>query len=329
MSRIEADAGNLSAAPAGAAEAPNAHGENALETRGVRREFRGKAAVDGVDLCVRCGETYGLIGLNGAGKSTLLRMLVGLLRPSAGICLVNGVDAWAEPVRARTGMGFVPDRPAAYAWMRVSEVITFCKRLQPRWNDALVAALLKQSRIDPRARVRNLSKGTGAKLSLLLALGHDPDVLILDEPTDGLDPIAHDDFVELVLNSVCDRPRTVLLSSHSMADVQRITDRVGLMHEGRLLVQCPTDELVATTKRIRAVLNGGGAPAAPPGAVWSRIDGREWMVTVRGSTDAAVEQIRAAGARNVEIIDVNLDDVFKDMVRGACARKEQEVGACS
>lgn len=290
----------------------------AIRTLGISRRFGRTIAVDAADLAVPRGSVYGLIGLNGSGKSTLIRMVMGLLRPTAGGAYLNAVDVAADPVRARSGVGYVPDRPTAYAWMRVREAVAFARAMQPRWNDALVAEMLRRSRIDPRQRVGKLSKGMGAKLSLALALGHDPSVLVLDEPTDGLDAIARDEFMEDVVGTVCERERTVLISSHALAEVERMADAVGLMHRGKLILQCPTEELVRTTKRVRAVLETPGAPGQdPPGCVWSRVDGREWLVTVRGFTRDAVERMQAtARVRAVEVLDLSLSDIFKDMVRG-------------
>src|SRR5262249_32979925 len=142
------------------------------------------------------------------------------LPPTSGRILIRGHDPRTHPVEAKTSVGYVPDRPTAYPWMRIDQAISFCRSLQPNWNDRYAADLVKRFRLDVTKCIGKLSKGTAAKVSLLLALAHDPEVLILDEPTDGLDPVARDDFLEGVLASVCERPRTVLMSSHALADVQ-------------------------------------------------------------------------------------------------------------
>jgi len=315
-------------------------GEFAIETLGLTKRFKrhGAAVVDGLDLRVPRGSVYGFIGLNGAGKSTTIRMLMGLLRPTSGGCQLGSVDPHREPVLARRGVGYVPDRITAYAWMRVSKLVGFCAAMQPRWDSAAVGQMLQRARIDPAQRVGKLSKGTAAKLSLILALGHDPEILILDEPTDGLDPIARDEFLEHVIGSVCDRGRTVMMSSHSLADVQKMADVIGLIHEGKMLLQARTEELLAGTKRIRAVLDdvslSTAASAARPSAlVWSRIEGRQWTLTVRGSTVESVEQVRALGAKSIEVQDMTLDDIFRDVVRGHAAghleTHRREAIACS
>jgi ABC-2 type transport system ATP-binding protein len=205
-----------------------------------------------------------------------------------------------------------------YRWMRASEVIGFCRTLYKTWNDKLCDELLKLFELDASRKVKHLSKGMVVKLALLLALAHEPEVLILDEPTAGLDPLIREEFLDGVLRTVCERQRTVLFSSHTLSDVQRLADTVGIIHEGRLLAECPTEELLTGTKRIRAVLHDGAQPGEPPaGTIWQRVQQREWLLTVRGFTPATVEQLRGKyPVDSVEVIDLGLEDVFKDFIRG-------------
>ncbi len=292
----------------------------AIRTEGLTKRFGDRTAVDKLDLLMPRGCTYGLIGVNGAGKSTTIRMLMGLMPPTSGIIQMRGIDAGREPMRYLRGVGYVPDRPTIYGWMRVHQALTFTGALQPRWNDGYAHDLLKRFKLDPKQRVKSLSKGLAARLSLLLALAHEPEVLILDEPTDGLDPVARDDFLEGVLGAVCERERSVLISSHALGDVERMADHIGLIHEGRLLVQCPTEELVRTTKRVRVVLKDDAVPGAPPeGTVLSRREGRSWLLTIRGFAADTPERLKSAG-RIVEVQDLSLDEIFKDFARGQEAR---------
>ena len=288
-----------------------------IRTEGLTRRFGGRVAVDGVELRVPRGACYGLIGLNGAGKSTLLRLVVGLLGPSAGRVMIGSADIALEPVAFRRRVGYVPDRPTAYGWMRVGEVLDFARKLRPEWDQARAKEMLERYRLDVKQKVGKLSKGTGAKLSLLLAMAHDPEILVLDEPTDGLDPVARDEFLEEVIGSTAERERTVLISSHALTDVQKMADVIGLLHKGKLAVQCSTDDLVRTTKRLRTVVEDRRSPAAPAGALCSRRVGREWIVTVRGFTaEMAAAVGEAAGGAPVTVEDVGLEDVFKDFVCG-------------
>ncbi|MGY8767697.1 MAG: AAA family ATPase [Pirellulales bacterium] len=156
------------------------------------------------------------------------------------------------------------------------------------------------------------------KLSLVLAVSHEPEVLLLDEPMAGLDPLAREEFLDGVLRNVCDREQTVIFSTHSLDDVQRMADTVGILYGGRLLVNSKVDELLATTKRIRATLANGQPPKqVPESTVWQEVQGREWMLTVSDFTEETMQQINSEeGIDHVEVIDLGLEDLFKDYVRG-------------
>jgi ABC-2 type transport system ATP-binding protein len=178
--------------------------------------------------------------------------------------------------------------------------------------------MLDLFQLDANKRVSHLSKGMLVKLSLVLAVSHEPEVLVLDEPMAGLDPLAREEFLEGVLRTICERGRTVLFSTHSLDDVQRLADTVGILYGGRLLVHRNIEELLASTKRIRATLPNGRPPdRLPAGTIWHRVEGREWQVTLGDFTPETVQEIRAhEGVDHVEVIDLGLEDLFKDFVRG-------------
>jgi ABC-2 type transport system ATP-binding protein len=172
--------------------------------------------------------------------------------------------------------------------------------------------------LDPRKKVKHLSKGMKVKLSLVLAVSHDPQLLILDEPMAGLDPLAREEFMDGVLRTICERGQTVLISTHSLDDVQRLADSVGILFDGRLLVRSRIDELLTSTKRLRITLSNGTAPQDPPeSTIWQSVDGREWLLTVRDFGPHVVQRIQQQnGVESVEVLDLGLEDIFKDFVRG-------------
>ena len=293
-----------------------------LAVDGLSKRFGATTAVNELRLSVAAGRTLGLLGVNGAGKTTTIKLLMGLLRRDAGMVRVLGVDPVADPLSVRRRVGYVPEQHLIHRWMRIGDAVAFCRPFFPTWNDALTGRLVTEFGLDPRKRVRHLSKGMLVKLSLVLALAHEPELLLLDEPMAGLDPIAREELLDGVLRSICERPRTILLSSHTLSDVQRLSDEIAILHEGRLLVHSPIDELLRRTKRIRAVLVDGCAPSErPAGLFWERVQNREWLLSVKDFEPATVELLRTRNrVENVQVIDIGLEDVFKDYVRSWRAR---------
>ncbi len=296
----------------------NAGSEPAVALTGVTKRFGRAVAVDGLSFEIPKGSAFGFLGPNGAGKTTTIKMLMGLLRRDAGQVRVLGLDPAVDDVTVKQRVGYVPEQHFIYRWMRVSEAIGFCRSFYPTWNDRLSTDLLRRFDLDADKKVKHLSKGMVVKLSLLLAMAHEPKLLVLDEPMAGLDPIVREELLEGVLQTACDREQTVLFSSHTLSDVQRLADAIGIIHEGRLLVHCRVDDLLARTKRIRSVLRDGCAPGtAPSGTIWQRVHNREWLLTVDDFSAGSVERLRATNpVDEVEVIDLGLEDIFKDYIRG-------------
>jgi len=294
------------------------HDGPAIELEGLTRRFGRELAVNGLSLRVARGSTFGLIGPNGAGKTTTIKMLMGMLSHTDGSARVLGMDVFADPVEVKNRVGYVPELHHICRWMRVKEVLGFCRSLYVSWNEETCREMIDLFGLELDKKVKHLSKGALAKLSLLLAVSHDAELLVLDEPMAGLDAIAREEFLDGVLRTVCEREQTVLFSTHSLDDVQRLADTVGILYEGKLLVHRGVDELLSSTKRIRATLPDGSRPEQrPEGTIWERVDGREWLVTVGDFSPEKVDQIRAANeVDHVEVIGLGLEDVFKDFIKG-------------
>ena len=318
----------------------------AIELFGLTKRFGRTLAVDNLSLKIPRGSTFGLLGPNGAGKSTTIKMLMGMLSITSGTAAVLGVNVQLDPVQVKQRVGYVPETHNIYRWMRVREVIGFCKSCFPTWNDQTAREMLDLFALDPEKKVKHLSKGMLTKLSLLLAVSHEPELLLLDEPLSGLDPIAREEFLDGVLRTICDRGQTVLISSHMLDDVRRLSDTIGILNNGRLVVHGSVDELLTSTKRIRATLRDGFRPSQPlagktgtgseptsaggankasgevpvpvlSGVVWQRVEGREWTITVRDFSPEKVQQVRAIdGVERADVIDLGLEELFKDFIRG-------------
>ena len=186
------------------------------------------------------------------------------------------------------------------------------------WNDALCEQLLEQFQLPAERKVKALSKGMLVKLALLLAVVHEPRLLILDEPTSGLDPLVREEFLDGVLRTICGEDRTVLFSSHTLGDVHQLADSVGIIHEGKLLAHCPVDELVSRTKRVRMVLEGKTpSPQVLKKGIHHQLHRRECVLTVPGFSTETVDELSGIdGVKIVEVLDMTLEEVFKDYIKG-------------
>jgi ABC-2 type transport system ATP-binding protein len=229
-----------------------------------------------------------------------------------------GIDVQTDATAIKRRVGYVPEAHYIYRWMRVREAIGFCRTFYPTWNEQICQEMLTRFGLDPEKKVKQLSKGMLTKLSLLLAVSHEPELLMLDEPLSGLDPLAREEFLDGVLRTICDQGQTVLISSHMLDDVRRLADTVGILYEGQLVVQGNLDQLLTTTKRICATLRDGVRPSqTPDGTIFQQIQGREWTVTVRDFTAEKVQQVQAIdGVEHVNVVDLGLEDLFKDFVKG-------------
>lgn len=301
----------------------------AIVVEGLTRRYPTAVAVDHLDLTVCRGTVLGLLGPNGAGKSTTLRMIMGLLRPTAGSVRVLGLDPFQTPSQVRQLIGYVPETPQIYRWMTVHEALRFCRALYIGWNDGQAELLLDMFQLPVQRRVRQLSKGMLAKLSLVIALAHQPELLILDEPLSGLDPLARDEFLDGVLQGLCSGKRTVIFSSHQLDEVNRLSDTVAVLHAGRLLTHCSLDEL-RSAKRVRALLEEGRLPVeVPPEAVWTQLNRREWSLTMHPFSAGALARPQATNPiHRVDVDDLTLDDIFRDLIRGQSPQSPREAVAC-
>jgi len=292
--------------------------ESALEFRGVRKNYGSQRALDNLTLSIPGGSVFALLGPNGAGKSTAVKVAMGLLRPDEGSTAILGRNVLDDPSWTKKHVGYVPELHFMYRWMRVDEVLRFASGFYPSWNAALCRNLLERFELPPRKKVRHLSKGMVVKLSLIISLTHEPEVMVLDEPTSGLDPLIREELLDGVLRTLCDRTRTVLFASHTLQDVQRLADRVGILCNGELLVDRPIDELLQTTKTVRATLTDGCLPQhVPVGTIHDSVERREWCVTLSDYSAGKLDELRLQNpVEHVEVESMNLEDVFKAYVRG-------------
>lgn len=289
--------------------------EAAIEISGLTKRFGRKQVLDGVDLSVPRGSIFGFLGLNGSGKTTTIRAMLGLLRPDGGTFRVAGVDPLRDSVEVRRRVGYMAENQTMYGWMTVGRIIDWCGRFYPKWDAELAAQLRDQMGLDASAKVGALSKGQSSKLALLLALAHRPELVVLDDPALGLDPIARKDFLRDVIGHLQDRNVTVLFSSHLLYEIEPICDRVAILHDGKIVTTDPVDVLRARVKCVELRTEQPPALGDIPSLLDVRRDGQRWMLTV-ADIDAARESLSALNGDGVTTIDLNLDQIFEAYVIG-------------
>ncbi len=221
-----------------------------MRLRGVTPRTLKLPVLRGVDLDVPAGSTLGLLGKNGAGKTTLLKCALGLIRPDTGTIDVFGEPAWSLSAEAKARLGYVPQVPQLYGWMRVSQILAYTGSFYPHWNEPLLQRLALEWEIPLDQRCQTLSEGQAQKVAILLALGHEPDLLVLDEPAASLDPIARRDFLNTLLGLVADGRRTIVFSTHITSDLERVADRVAIIKNGQVSYAGGFDVLKDQVKRL-------------------------------------------------------------------------------
>lgn len=292
--------------------------EPAITAIDLAKSFRGGViAVNGLDLSVPGGAVYGLIGRNGAGKTTTLRMLMGLLRPVRGTARVLGHDLWTAPRAVRQRVTYVSQEQQLPAAKCTAELCLAFSKLHERWDFGLAGKLAKRFGIRVDAPMAALSGGEQRKVAVLLAFAARPDVLVLDEPAAGLDPIARRHLIEEIVEFLGDGgERTVLFSTHIIEDLERVAEHVGIMDRGRMVAAGRLEDLQTGMRRVQLIFNGHAVPDGfrLPGAVRSRTEGPVLTAVVRIDTPAQLEALRATPDARVADFPLGLQDLFIELL---------------
>lgn len=298
-----------------------------IATHNLTKYYGPKCVVNGVDLRVPQGCVYGLLGRNGAGKSTLIKMLLGLVRPNYGTAQLFGQDVDRLQPATRARIAYLAEGHPLYRWMEIREAVRLAQSFYDHFNRELLGQILDHFELSPRAKIRRLSNGQRAQVSLALAVAQEPELLILDDPTLGLDTVVRRDFLESLIQIIQRRGRTILFSSHILGDVERVADRIGILEEGVLRVDCPTDHFKETVRKI--VLDFAGEPPEFPGCAGlvshRQVVNRIELVVV-GYDGSQRQVIDSLAPRAVEILELNLEDAFIEYTRGRRRRLPVLVG---
>ena len=282
-----------------------------IETNDLRKTYPGVEALRGLNLQVPAGSICGFLGRNGAGKTTTMKILLGMAHPTSGDARVFGLPTDSVEIRRRTG--FVSEEKDLYGYMSVAEMIRFTAAFYPKWRADLEKRYLRNFDLPPDRNIKALSRGMRTKLALLLALCRGAELLIVDEPTAGLDPAMTEDALQAM---VAQENTTIFFSSHQIAEVEQIADRVAIIDRGKLVVAGALDDVRENFRRIQLVFDNDAPPAQfrAPGVARMHRKGRVITLMSSGDADSIVNEARALHPLSLEIFPVTLKEIFLETV---------------
>lgn len=294
----------------------------------LSKSFGRKRVLEDVSLSIQPGQTFALLGRNGAGKTTMLRMLLGLIEPDtprrwfnkdarwANPCQMRvlGIDPRKKPIDVRSKVGYLAEDQRMFGWMSVRQIVDFMAPFYPTWDKALASRYLQQFELSATTKVKHLSKGQGVRLGLLLALAHRPQVVILDDPALGLDPIMRKEFNRDLIVHLQSEGRTVFYSSHLLYEVEPIADEVAILDRGKIVIQQDTETLRDSVKKL--LINTADFDAHKEQLTKLDVyhDDSRTHITITNAIKT-IEQLRTAGVK-FEVVNLNLDEIFEAYVIG-------------
>jgi ABC-2 type transport system ATP-binding protein len=288
--------------------------EPAIEMQAVFKSFRSTDVLRGVTLRVERGRTFAFLGRNASGKTTTIRMLLGLLKRDDGAIRVLGLDPQREPIELRRHIGYLAEDQTMYGWMRVEEIVRFVAPFYPTWDHDLAQKYLRDFELPFRTRIKHLSKGQNVRLGLVLALAHRPELVILDDPALGLDPIMRKQFNRDLITHLQGEGRTVFYSSHLLYEVEPVADDVAILDEGRIIRQAETEALRRDVKQIILSYDAYAAVRDDLAVLDQRTDGDRMAVVVERAENAVT--LLGRDGFDIRVVDLNLDEIFEAYVAG-------------
>lgn len=285
--------------------------QQVVEVDHVSRQFGTTRALDDVSMETRRGCVHGLVGVNGAGKTTLIKHILGLLKAKTGTVRVFGLDPVKHPVDVLRRIGYLSEERDLPEWMRIRELMWYTQAYHPNWDPAYADELLKTFGLDASKKVKDLSKGMRAQVGLIAAVAHRPDLLLLDEPSSGLDAVVRRDILNAIVRTVADDERTVLFSSHLLDDVEQLSDCVTMVHEGRVVLDGTLDEIKERHHLLNITLPApSSSPPALEGTLSLEGDGRTWTAISADGIDRVREAVGKIGGEIVGLRNASLQEIF-------------------
>jgi len=296
-----------------------------IQAANLHKQFNDNQVLTGLDLKIESGQIVGLLGTNGSGKSTLIKCVLGLLKPTSGTSTVFNENSWDLSASAKSRLGYVSQEFTLFPWMTVKAMTEYTGAFYEHWDDAYVTRLMKEWNLNEKQRVGVLSVGQRQKLAVILALGHHPELLILDEPVASLDPVARRQFLQSLIEFTEDEENTILFSTHITSDLERVASHVVFLEEGNIGFSGELDLLKHHVKRVR-ISAEQDLPLRLnfPGTLRSQVDGRYALLAVKNFQTEAMETFTQELNATFTVEDLNLEEIFLEL-SGVSTHAEAEV----
>lgn len=290
---------------------------DAIIAEGLTKWYGKKPVVRQVNLRIVEGTVYALLGRNGAGKSTLVKMLTGMVKPDLGSSQLLGEDSRNLSAQIKTRIAYMAENHPLFDSWTVGGIVNWVRGFHPKWDGPMVERILDHFELSRKARIGRLSRGQRAQVALTLALGPDPDLFILDDPTLGLDPGVRRDFIESMVQMISRRGRTILFSTHILADVERTADRIGVLVDGELRVNCPIDHFRDQVRKIIVEFDRDPPEVGEvSGLVGDWKVGNRRELVFAGYGEPQKRAVEALEPRRVSTVELSLEDAFIEYTRG-------------
>jgi ABC-2 type transport system ATP-binding protein len=295
----------------------------AIEFTDVAKSYRRKQVLSGASFAVDRGKTFAFLGRNGAGKTTAIRMLLGLLPRDAGHVRVLGFDPATEPLEVRSRVGYLAEDQQMYGWMTIDEILRFVAPFYATWDHDLALKYVREFELPPQQKIKTLSKGQNVRLGLVLALAHRPELVILDDPALGLDPVMRKQFNRDLITHLQGEGRTVFYSSHLLYEVEPVADEVAILDAGRIVRQADTETLRRDVRQF--VLNREALAVVRDDLAVLDVQSSGEDVAVTVENAAAISALLEREGLRHRVVELNLDEIFAAYVAGA--RKFEDASA--
>ena len=286
-----------------------------IEVHNLTKAFKDQLAIENINFEIEKGSVYGFLGPNGAGKTTTIKIICNLLSPSYGKAKLLGYESNMFPSNLWEKVGYVSEEQKMYEWMKVGEIIRFTSSFYRNWDHRFSSQLLKRLDLPEKKKVKELSKGMRGKLALLLSLAFKPEVLILDDPVSGLDPLVRSEFLENIIELIKLEGKTVLFSSHILDELERIADHILIINEGKLLINENLAKLKDSVKKIKLSFEHEIPKIEMQGIIKTKKNGNEITITFKNFSQNLLTELKKFNPKEINVIELNLQEIFLEFVK--------------